>query len=128
MIKSPGQGVTKRRCRLSLLTNGALLIRVQMRGEGGSCGVSANEYSCAHHVTCSPNKLRRSTSIFNLWSGLSWGPFESGIQSSDFHLRHFRLEKYPVEFRIHIRYHADPDPAFCLIADPGSWSLLYVQK
>jgi hypothetical protein len=31
-----------------------------------SCGVSANEYSCAHHVTWSPNKLWRSTSIFNI--------------------------------------------------------------
>ncbi len=37
-----------------------------MRG-GGDCGVSANEHSCAHHVTWSPNKLWRSTSIFNLW-------------------------------------------------------------
>ncbi len=38
-----------------------------MWGEGGSCGVSANEYSFAHHVTWSTNKLWRSTSIFNLW-------------------------------------------------------------
>ncbi len=54
---------------LSLLTNSALVIRVQMRGEGVSCGVSSNEYSCAHHVTWSPNKLwRSSTSIFNLCS------------------------------------------------------------
>jgi hypothetical protein len=59
------QVVTKRR-RLSLLTNSAHVIRVQMRGEGGSCSVSANEYSCVHHVTQSPNKLWRSTSIFNL--------------------------------------------------------------
>ncbi len=44
------QWVTKR-CRLSLLTNSALVISVQMRGEEGSCGVSANEYNCAHHVT-----------------------------------------------------------------------------
>ncbi len=66
------QGVTKR-CPLSLLTNSALLIQVQMRGEGGSCGVSANENSCAHHVTWSPNKLWRSTSIFNLWMSVS-GP------------------------------------------------------
>jgi hypothetical protein len=36
-----------------------------MRGKGGSCGFSANEYNCAHHVTWSPNKL--STSIFNPW-------------------------------------------------------------
>ncbi len=35
------------------------------RGEGGSCGVSANVYSCTVHR--SPNKLRRSNSIFNLW-------------------------------------------------------------
>ncbi len=35
--------------------------------EEGGCGVSANENSCAHHVTWSPNKLCRSTSIFNLW-------------------------------------------------------------
>jgi hypothetical protein len=34
-------------------------------GEGG-CGVSANENSCAHHVTWSPNKLWRSNSIFKL--------------------------------------------------------------
>jgi hypothetical protein len=54
------QGVTKR-CRLSLLTNSALVIQVQMRGEGRSCG--ANEYSCAQHVTWSLNKLWRSTSI-----------------------------------------------------------------
>ncbi len=33
------QGVTKR-CRLSLLTNSALVIRAQMRGEGRSFGVS----------------------------------------------------------------------------------------
>ncbi len=37
-----------------------------MRGEGVSCGVSSNAYSCARHVTWSPNKLWRSTSIFNL--------------------------------------------------------------
>ncbi len=36
-------------------------------GDGGwGCGVSANEYICAHHVTWSPNKLWRSMSIFNL--------------------------------------------------------------
>ncbi len=40
-------------------------IRVPNWG-GGRCGVSANEHSCAHHVTWSPNKLWRSTSIFNL--------------------------------------------------------------
>jgi hypothetical protein len=42
---------------LSLPTNSALAIRVQMRGEGWSCVVLANEYSCAHHVTWSPNKF-----------------------------------------------------------------------
>ncbi len=35
-------------------------IRVQMQG--------GNEYSCEHCVTWSPNKLWRSTSIFNLWA------------------------------------------------------------
>ncbi len=54
------QGVTKK-CRLSWLTNSALVyepkwgergwvarsrIWAQMKGEGVSCGVSANEYSC----------------------------------------------------------------------------------
>jgi hypothetical protein len=34
------------------------------RGRGGSCGVSANEYSCTH--SRSPNKLGRSNSILNL--------------------------------------------------------------
>jgi hypothetical protein len=64
------QGVTKR-CRLSLLTNSTLVIQVYMRREGGSFGVSANEYSCANHVTWSPNELWRSTSIFNLWLQVS---------------------------------------------------------
>ncbi len=36
-------------------------------GDTGGCWVSANEYSCAHHVTLSPHKLWRATSIFNLW-------------------------------------------------------------
>ncbi len=56
------QGVIKR-CRLSWRPR----IRVQMRG-GGSCGVSANKYNCAHHVTWSSNKLwtGTSTSIVNL--------------------------------------------------------------
>jgi hypothetical protein len=60
------QGVTKR-CRLSLLTNSALVYESKCGEMGGSCGVSANEYNCAHHVTWSPSKLWRSTSIFNLW-------------------------------------------------------------
>jgi hypothetical protein len=72
LLYSTVHGVHRRvtkRCRLSWLTNSALVIRVQMRreGGGGSCRVSANDYSCAHHVTWSPNKLWRSTSIFNLW-------------------------------------------------------------
>ncbi len=58
-----GYGVTKR-CRLSLPTNSALGFESQCGG--GGCGVSANEYSCAHHVTWSPNKLWISISIFNL--------------------------------------------------------------
>jgi hypothetical protein len=37
-------------------------------GEGGRCEVPANENSCTHHVTWSPNKLWRSNSILNLWS------------------------------------------------------------
>jgi hypothetical protein len=40
-----------------------------VRGEGGGggvAGVSANEYSCAHHVTWSPNKLWSLPSYFNL--------------------------------------------------------------
>jgi hypothetical protein len=45
-----GQGVIKR-CRPPLLTNSALVIRVQLRGEGRSCGVSANEYSCAEFTS-----------------------------------------------------------------------------
>jgi hypothetical protein len=61
------QGVTKR-CRLSLLTNSALVTQVPMRryGRGWRGLSSANEYSWAHHVTGRPNKLCKSTSIFNL--------------------------------------------------------------
>ncbi len=45
-----------------------------MRGEGESCGVLANEYSCANHVTWSQNKLWGSTSMFNLWPSVSTTP------------------------------------------------------
>ncbi len=36
-------------------------------GRGGSCGLSANENSCAHHVTWIPNKLWIFNFIFYLW-------------------------------------------------------------
>ncbi len=42
------------------------ITNTRKRGGGGVAG-STNEYSCAHHVTCSPNKLGRANSIFNLW-------------------------------------------------------------
>jgi hypothetical protein len=44
----------------------ALRIRFPMRGMGGGgggCGAPVNEYSCVYHVTWSPNKLRRSSSM-----------------------------------------------------------------
>jgi hypothetical protein len=65
-IAGEAQVLPTKRCRLSWLTNSALVFESQLWGEGGGCGVSVNEYSCAHHVTWSPNKLWRSTSIFVL--------------------------------------------------------------
>jgi hypothetical protein len=61
------QGVT-RRCRLSLLTNSASYVESKCGGEGGIIGYQPMSAagSCAHHLTWSPNKLWRSTSIFNL--------------------------------------------------------------
>jgi hypothetical protein len=53
-------------------------------GRGG-CGVSANENSCAHHVTWSPSKLWRSNSIFNLWfqaNGKAWPTTVEAMQAS----------------------------------------------
>jgi hypothetical protein len=44
--ESSRQGVTKI-CRLSWLTNGALVYEPKCAG-GGGCGVSANEYISAH--------------------------------------------------------------------------------
>ncbi len=48
------QGV-KNSCRVSLLTNTSP--NAGWLWGGGRCGFSANEYSCAHHVIWSPNKL-----------------------------------------------------------------------
>jgi hypothetical protein len=56
---------------LSWMTNSALVNESPCGWREGDCGVSANEYSCSHHVTWSPNKLWRTNSIFNLWSSLS---------------------------------------------------------
>jgi hypothetical protein len=68
------QGVT-RRCRQSSWPI-ATLVNEPKCG-GGGCGVSANENSCAYHVTWSPNKLWRSNSIFNLWGQVSM--YERGV-------------------------------------------------
>jgi hypothetical protein len=62
------QGITKR-CSLSLLTNSDFVYQSQC----GGMGVSANEYSYSHHVTLNPNKLWRSTSMFNLCCESSLG-------------------------------------------------------
>jgi hypothetical protein len=62
-LTASSQGVTKR-CRLSLLTNSSLVYESKCGGIGVLPGL--NEYSCGHHVTWSPNKLWRSTSLFNL--------------------------------------------------------------
>jgi hypothetical protein len=74
-----------KRCRLSLLTNSALLIRVQTRGRGEVAG-SQPMSTAVHHVTWSPNNLCISTSIFNLcWrvsSGESMIPFSCGPQTT----------------------------------------------
>jgi hypothetical protein len=40
-----------------LLTNSALVYESQWGEMGGGGLLGANEYSCAHHVTWSPNKL-----------------------------------------------------------------------
>jgi hypothetical protein len=44
-------------------------------GGGGSCKVSANEYSCRQK----PKKLWRSNSIFNLWLIISDGAGVEGV-------------------------------------------------
>ncbi len=69
-------GVTKR-CRLSLLTNSALVYESRC-GEGGLWGLS--QWVCtalAHHVTWRPNKLWRSTSTFTLWHEQTVQSFEN---------------------------------------------------
>jgi hypothetical protein len=58
------QGVTKR-CRLSWMTNSALVYEPKCGGRGGVAG--SQPMSTAVHR--SPNKLWRSNSIFNLCSG-----------------------------------------------------------
>jgi hypothetical protein len=46
-FQPPRQGVRKR-CRLSLLTNSALVYEPQCGGRGRGCGASANEYTAVH--------------------------------------------------------------------------------
>jgi hypothetical protein len=72
------QGVT-RRCRLSWLTNSALVYESKCgRIGGGRGGVVGPQpintaVQCAHYVTRSPNKLWRSNSIHNLRGGYRSG-------------------------------------------------------
>jgi len=60
--KSCHQGVTKR-CRLSWLTNSALVCEPKCGGREGVAGLSQR----VQQYTWSPNKLWRSNSIFNLY-------------------------------------------------------------
>ncbi len=60
--KGLSQGVTKR-CRLSSLTNSAVVFEPKCVGRGGVAG--SQPMSTA--VYKSPNKFWRSNSIFNLW-------------------------------------------------------------
>ncbi len=62
------RGVNKEMSSVFVDQYSALVYESKCWGIGGACGVSANEYSCEYHVTWSPNKLWRSTSIFNLWA------------------------------------------------------------
>ncbi len=39
-----------KRCRLSWPTNSALVYKSKCGGRGGSCGISANEYSCTQDL------------------------------------------------------------------------------
>jgi hypothetical protein len=61
------QGVTKR-CRLSWLTNSALVYEPNAGGWGRVCGISANEHSCAHGAQINFGNI---TPLFNLCSLLS---------------------------------------------------------
>ncbi len=61
------QGVTKR-CRLSWLTNSALVYEPKCGGRGGGVAGSQPISTAVHR---SPNKLWRSNSIFNLWSQMN---------------------------------------------------------
>jgi hypothetical protein len=71
-----------------------------MRGMGGlrpaTCGVSSNEYSSAHHLTWRPNKLWRSTSIFNLCSvdcSYLWKTWQRQMSKDDPHVLLFVFKK-----------------------------------
>ncbi len=93
----------------------------------GGREVSANEYGCELNVTWSPNKLRRSASIFNLWSvSISFG---SGILNyaggqimtdPDATWTFWRplKKKYVVKSVLRIRIR-DPVPFWPLDPDPG---------
>ncbi len=76
------QGVTKR-CRLSLLTNSALVIRVQRRGEGGVAGLQP--MSTAVHITWHGAQIKFGDLppyVFNLWRQLKidWIKYPIGSQ------------------------------------------------
>ncbi len=67
-------GVTKR-CRLSWLTNSALVFEPKCGRGGGGCGVSANEYSCAHRAQINLGDLtpHLKSTILVYRDGAGWG-------------------------------------------------------
>ncbi len=78
LSKSCTRGVTKR-CRLSWLTNSALVYEPTCGG-GGSCGVSVNGTHTAGHKN--PNKLWRSNSILHCPTCSDAPPCSGGCSGS----------------------------------------------
>ncbi len=74
---------------------------------GGGCGVSANEYGCVQYITWhgSPNKLWRSTSIFNLCCPVSMLRHKSASEDDVFrHSSVFSRHKTAAKSRIYTEY------------------------
>ncbi len=64
----------------------ASLVRAQMRGRMGGCEVSANENSCAHHVTWSPNYFGHLTPHLTIYgrNASLWPSFSAFLVSPTF--------------------------------------------
>jgi hypothetical protein len=122
--------ITKR-CRLSWLTNSALVYEPKCGGEG----VSTKEYSCAHGAQINHGNI--TPYLFNLWSGFTLNLKCSGVDPIQKQIRiqlrlqillfYFKMISLIINFFYLLTWHSDLKSRIltCTVLDHSGFTTLF---